>query len=60
MPKKPPSIEVLDRTRIDLNESSDVHYWCRILRVKPKQLRAAARRVGVMVADLRRELNTAG
>ena len=46
-----------DRTRINVNESWELAYWCKELGVTPEQLKQAVRAVGVMVADVRRYLN---
>jgi hypothetical protein len=45
-----------DRTRINVNESWEVDWWCEELECTPQQLRAAVRAVGVLVDDVRRYL----
>jgi hypothetical protein len=45
-----------DRTRINVNESWELRYWMDTLGVTEQQLRDAVKKVGVMVADVRKEL----
>ena len=45
-----------DRSRVNLEDSRDVSYWCSELRCDEPALRAAVDRVGVMVDDVRRAL----
>lgn len=45
-----------DRTRINVNESWEVKWWCQHLGVTEQQLRDAVKKVGVMVTDVRRHL----
>lgn len=43
-----------DRTRINVNESYEVRYWTEALGCTEQQLRDCVKRVGVMVADVKR------
>ena len=45
-----------DRTRVNVNESWEVRYWCGEFGCTEQQLRDAVKRVGVMVSDVRRAL----
>jgi hypothetical protein len=45
-----------DRTRINVHEKYEVDYWTKKWNVTEEQLRAAIKKVGVMVADVEREL----
>ena len=48
--------EPRDRSRVDLESSREVSYWCGELKCDEQALRAAVDRVGVMVDDVRRAL----
>ena len=45
-----------DPSRINVNELSELRYWCNALGVSEQQLRSAVSAVGVMVRDVRRHL----
>jgi len=45
-----------DRTRINVNEDYELRYWTTELGVSEEQLRAAVKRVGPMVDDVRADL----
>lgn len=45
-----------DRTRINVNESWELDYWCKQLGVTPEELKQAVQKAGVMVTDVRRHL----
>ncbi len=45
-----------DAARINVNEPWELAYWTTTLRVTPEALKAAVKKVGVMVVDVRREL----
>lgn len=45
-----------DRSRVNVNESYEVRYWCKEFSCTEQQLRDAVRRVGPMAADVRRAL----
>jgi hypothetical protein len=45
-----------DRTRINVHESHEVNYWTIELGVTKEKLETAVKKVGVMVADVRRHL----
>ncbi|MFP2963969.1 DUF3606 domain-containing protein [Myxococcus sp. 1LA] len=45
-----------DRSRINVNESWEVEWWCNELRCTEAELRAAVKAVGVMVVDVKRYL----
>lgn len=42
-----------DRSRINVNESWELSYWCTELSCTPTQLRAAVKEVGVLVDKVR-------
>ena len=46
-----------DRSRVNVNETWELTYWCGVLGCTPDRLRAAVRAVGVMVVDVRRYLS---
>ena len=50
--KKGPS----DRTRVNVNESWEVQYWCKKLGCNEQELRSAVDQVGVMADDVERYL----
>ena len=45
-----------DRTRINVNEASELSYWTKELGCTADELREAVNAVGVMVAEVRRYL----
>jgi hypothetical protein len=45
-----------DRTRINLSEDYEVHYWCKKLGVTPDVLRAAVEKVRNSVAAVEKEI----
>ena len=45
-----------DAKRINVNEEYELRYWSAKYGVTPEQLKSAVQRVGVMVADVEREL----
>ena len=48
-----------DRSRIDINEDYEVHYWTTKLHVTREQLAAAVKKVGVSAAAVAKELGRA-
>jgi hypothetical protein len=46
-----------DRARINLNESWEVRWWTKELKVTEDELRAAVRAVGPQTADVRKQLS---
>ena len=49
-----------DRSRINMNDGYEVRYWARELDVSVEQIRAAVRKVGPLLDDVRRELKREG
>ena len=45
-----------DRARINVNEDHEVRYWTEKYGCTPEQLRAAVKSVGVMAADVEKQL----
>jgi hypothetical protein len=45
-----------DRARVNVNEDYEVQWWSKKFGVSPDQLRAAVKKVGVMAADVEKEL----
>lgn len=45
-----------DRLRVNVHEKYEVQYWTNKWKVTEAQLRAAVAKVGVMAADVEREL----
>jgi hypothetical protein len=45
-----------DRTRVNVHEKYEVQYWTNKWKVTEDELRAAVKKVGVMVSDVEREL----
>jgi hypothetical protein len=45
-----------DALRVNMNEDYEVRYWTEKFGVSAERLRTAVQRVGVMVADVEREL----
>ena len=45
-----------DRSRVNVEDSEEVNYWCIQLKCDEPALRAAVERVGAMVDDVRRAL----
>ena len=46
-----------DRDRINIHQDHEVRYWSQELGVTPEILKDTVQKVGVMAADVRRELN---
>lgn len=46
-----------DRSRVNVNEPWEVKHWCTEFKCTETQLRTAVKAVGVMVADVRRQLS---
>lgn len=46
-----------DAKRINVQENYEVRYWSTALGVSPDKLKKTVQKVGVMVDDVRRELN---
>ncbi|MGH8760273.1 MAG: DUF3606 domain-containing protein [Burkholderiales bacterium] len=49
-----------DRARMNMNEASEVTYWCKEFGCTADQLRTAVKAVGVMVKDIRVHLGRYG
>lgn len=45
-----------DRTRVNVHEDYEVQYWSKKFDVSADQLRAAVDKVGVMAADVEKQL----
>jgi hypothetical protein len=45
-----------DAKRVNVNEDYEVAYWSKRLTTTPEKLRAAVKKVGVMVDDVEKEL----
>jgi hypothetical protein len=45
-----------DRLRINVNEDYELRDWSKKFGVSPEQLKAAVKKVGVMAADVEKEL----
>ncbi|MDB5326417.1 MAG: hypothetical protein JWM57_1986 [Phycisphaerales bacterium] len=45
-----------DATRINVHESYELEYWTKHFGVTPDQLRASVKKVGVMAADVKKDL----
>ena len=45
-----------DPQKININQSWEVEYWTKKLRISEKKLRALVAKVGVNVADVKKEL----
>jgi hypothetical protein len=45
-----------DRLRINVNEDYELRHWSKRFGVTPEQLKAAVQKVGVMAADVEKEL----
>jgi hypothetical protein len=45
-----------DAKRVNVNEEYEVAYWSKRLATTPERLRAAVKKVGVMVDDVEKEL----
>jgi hypothetical protein len=43
-----------DRSRVNVNETWEVRYWCKAFGCTEQQLRDAVKAVGVMADDVRR------
>lgn len=50
----------INRTRINVNEGSELRYWTKQLNVSLEQVRSAVRKVGPEVDAVRRELERQG
>jgi hypothetical protein len=48
-----------DRARINVNEAWELKYWSKELNVDPDRLKALVQKVGPMVSDVRRALQSA-
>ncbi|MBS5982305.1 DUF3606 domain-containing protein [Clostridium butyricum] len=46
-----------DPKKINVNQSWEVEYWCKVLGCTKEQLKAAVKKVGPMVVDVKKELN---
>jgi len=49
-----------DANRVNVNELWELHYWSKRFGVSPEELKAGVKKVGVMVANVSRELSTSG
>jgi hypothetical protein len=49
-----------DRSRVNVNESWEVAYWCKEMRCTEADLRVAVKAAGVMVTDVRAWLKKNG
>ena len=56
MPDDPKQVGKSDRDRINVNEDYELRDWSKSLGVSADQLKEAVRKVGPMVADVRRAL----
>ena len=45
-----------DASRINVHETWELSYWCKTLGCTPENLKAAVKKVGVMVKDVQKEL----
>ena len=45
-----------DATKINIHEPYEVNHWCEHFNITPEKLKAAVKKVGVMVADVQKEL----
>ena len=45
-----------DPQKININQSWEVEYWTKVLHISEKKLRALVAKVGVNVADVKKEL----
>lgn len=45
-----------DRARVNVHETWELSYWTKELGVSPEQLKESVKRVGPMVADVKRDL----
>lgn len=46
-----------DPKKINVNQAWEVEYWCDVLGCTESELKAAVKKVGPMVVDVKRELN---
>jgi hypothetical protein len=46
-----------DANRVNVNEQFEAAYWSKRLATTPEKLKAAVKKVGVMVEDVAKELN---
>ena len=56
MPDDPKQVGKSDRDRINVNEDYELRDWSKSLGVSADRLKAAVRKVGPMVEDVRRAL----
>ena len=56
MPDNPKAVGKPDRDRINVNEDYELRDWSKSLGVSADQLKETVRKVGPMVADVRRAL----
>ena len=49
-----------DRTHVNVNQGEELRFWASELNVSVEQIRAAVRKVGTAVGDVRRELKREG
>lgn len=56
MPDDPKKRGPADRSRINVHESWELKYWTEALGVSAAKLKAAVKKVGPMVKDVRKEL----
>jgi len=57
MSDNPNITDYRDRDRIDIHQDPEVRYWSQELGVTPEILKDTVQKIGVMAADVRRELN---
>jgi hypothetical protein len=57
MSDNPHMTDYRDRDRINIHQDHQVRYWSKELGVTPEILKETVLKVGVMAADVRRELN---
>jgi hypothetical protein len=57
MSDNPDMTDYRDRDRINIHQDHEVHYWAKELGVTLEILKETVLKVGVMAADVRRELN---
>ena len=57
MADNPHLTDYRDRDRINIHQDHELRYWSKELGVTPEILKDTVQKVGVMVTDVRRELN---
>ena len=57
MSDNPNITDYRDHDRIDIHQDREVRYWSQELGVTPEILKDTVQKIGVMAADVRRELN---